>query len=105
MMGKAVQNASGERIGTVKDILMDDTGKMNAVVIGFGGFLGIGEKTVAISADMAKQSKDANGNLIVTVMLDKDAQNNAPDFLTLEDQKARSSSPANSSSSPRPATP
>ncbi len=92
LMGKAVQNSAGERIGTVKDILLDDSGKMNAIVIGFGGFLGIGEKTVAISADMVKPGKDANGNLIVSVMLDKDAQNNAPDFLTLEDQKVRAPS-------------
>ena len=99
-MGKSVQNSAGEKIGTVKDLLFDEQGKMTAVVIGFGGFLGIGEKTVAISFDMIKPSKDANGNLMLLAGLDKDAHNSAPDFLTIEDIKVRAtpSSPAPASS-------
>jgi hypothetical protein len=89
MMGKAVQNAAGERIGTVKDLLFDDQGKLHAVIIGFGGFLGIGEKSVGLPFEMVKSSRDANGNLILTASLDKDAINAAPDFMTLEDVKAR----------------
>jgi sporulation protein YlmC with PRC-barrel domain len=101
-MGKSVQNNAGEKIGTVKDILFDDKGSMTAIIIGFGGFLGIGEKSVGIPFEMVKTSKDANGNLIVVASLDKDAINAAPDFLTLEDVKARAptapgASPANPS--------
>ncbi len=36
------------RIGEIEDVLVDRTGRVAAVVIGFGGFLGIGEKSVAV---------------------------------------------------------
>ena len=99
LMGKGVQNSAGEKIGTVKDILFDEQGKMSAIIIGFGGFLGIGEKSIGIAFDMIKPSKDTNGNLVLIASLDKDAQNSAPDFLTLEDIKARA--PSSPSAVPR----
>jgi hypothetical protein len=51
---------------------------------------------------MVKTSKAANGNLILTASLDKDAINAAPDFLTLEDAKSRAtpSAPGGTSSNP-----
>ena len=103
LMGKSVQNSAGDKIGTVKDILFDDQGKMSAFIIGVGGFLGIGEKSVAISFDMIKPSKDKDGNMVLlAASLDKDAINSAPDFITLEDAKARAPSTA-TPSSPAPA--
>jgi len=104
-MGKSVQNSAGDKVGTVKDILFDDQGKMSAIIIGVGGFLGIGEKSVGIPFDMVKTNKDANGNLVVVAMLDKDAINNAPDFLTLEDTKARAPSPSAPSAPSAPRSP
>jgi len=104
LMGKNVQDSAGNKIGSVKDILFDDQGKMAAIVIGVGGFLGIGEKSVAISFDQVMPGKDANGNLIVTASLDKDTINAAPDFMTLDDLKAKTPSnapPASSPSAPR----
>ena len=92
LMGKAVQNSSGDKIGSVKDVLFDAQGKMSAVIIGVGGFLGIGEKSVGIPFDMVKPSRDSNGNIILTASLDKDAINSAPDFMTADDLKARSPS-------------
>ena len=47
-MGTDVMGAKNERIGDVKDMLFDKDGKINAVLVGVGGFLGIGEKNVAI---------------------------------------------------------
>ena len=35
-------------IGDINDLLFDKSGKVSAVVIGVGGFLGVGEKSVAI---------------------------------------------------------
>jgi len=43
--GTAVYNKSGERLGTVEDIMLDKiSGKVAFAVMSFGGFLGIGEK-------------------------------------------------------------
>ena len=47
--GKPVYTAEGESIGDIKDVLVSQDGSINAVLIGVGGFLGIGEKVVAVS--------------------------------------------------------
>lgn len=51
IIGETVYNGTGddaENIGSVNDIVLDAEGKAESVVIGVGGFLGIGEKNVAV---------------------------------------------------------
>lgn len=47
-MGKTVYGPNNERVGDVNDILIDRTGTATAIVVGVGGFLGMGEKNVAV---------------------------------------------------------
>ena len=49
--GTDVIGPDNQKIGDVNDVLFDKTGKVVGVIVGVGGFLGIGEKDVAI--DMA----------------------------------------------------
>ena len=46
--GVAVYNQNNENIGTINDVLIDRQGRAEAVVIGVGGFLGMGEHNVAV---------------------------------------------------------
>ncbi len=46
--GKSVYGSDGESIGEINDVLVSQDGSVNAVIIGVGGFLGIGEKDVAV---------------------------------------------------------
>lgn len=46
--GKSVYGADGESIGSISDILVSQDGSVNAVIIGVGGFLGMGQKDVAV---------------------------------------------------------
>ena len=46
--GKQVYGTDGENIGSISDVLVSQDGSVNAVIIGVGGFLGIGEKDVAV---------------------------------------------------------
>jgi putative membrane protein len=46
--GTAVRSANDENIGEIDEIVLDREGRVVAVVVGVGGFLGIGEKDVAI---------------------------------------------------------
>ncbi len=48
LIGLDVVGANNEQIGDVNDILVDKSGKIDALVVGVGGFLGIGEKDVAL---------------------------------------------------------
>ncbi len=48
LVGQAVYGPGDEKIGDINDILISGTGGVDAVVIGIGGFLGMGEKDVAV---------------------------------------------------------
>ena len=54
LVGLSVYNNANENIGSINDLLTDKSGSIKAVVIGVGGFLGIGEHLVAIPFDQVK---------------------------------------------------
>src|SRR5712675_2772055 len=54
MVGLSVYNDKNESIGSINDMLTEKDGKIKAVVIGVGGFLGVGEHLVAIPFDKIK---------------------------------------------------
>jgi sporulation protein YlmC with PRC-barrel domain len=54
VVGLSVYNDSNESLGSINDLLMDKSGNIKAVVIGVGGFLGVGEHLVAVPLDKVK---------------------------------------------------
>jgi hypothetical protein len=48
LIGRSVTNSQGETLGDINDIIIDEQGKVVAVIIGVGGFLGLGEKNVGV---------------------------------------------------------
>jgi sporulation protein YlmC with PRC-barrel domain len=58
IVGVNVYNDSNESLGSINDLLTDKTGNIKAVVIGVGGFLGVGEHLVAVPFDKVKFSTD-----------------------------------------------
>lgn len=54
VVGLSVYNDKNESLGSINDLLMDKSGNVKAVVIGVGGFLGVGEHLVAIPMDKIK---------------------------------------------------
>ena len=54
LVGLSVYNDKNESIGSINDLLADKDGKIKAVVIGVGGFLGVGEHLVAIPYEKVK---------------------------------------------------
>jgi len=53
-MGLDVYNEANEKLGDVNELILDKNGKVNAVVIGVGGFLGMGEHDIAVTMDKLK---------------------------------------------------
>ncbi|WMS43339.1 PRC-barrel domain-containing protein [Acuticoccus sp. MNP-M23] len=51
MVGAAVYGIDAEKIGDINDLMLAGDGSVEAVVIGVGGFLGLGEKDVAVPLD------------------------------------------------------
>ena len=54
MVGLSVYNDKNESVGSINDFLTDKNGKITAVIIGVGGFLGVGEHLVAVPLDKIK---------------------------------------------------
>jgi len=54
IVGLRVYNEKNESVGAINDLLTDKSGNIKAVVIGVGGFLGMGEHLVAIAFDKVK---------------------------------------------------
>jgi len=52
--GLSVYNTNNESVGSINDLLMDKSGAIKGVVIGVGGFLGVGEHLVAVPFDKVK---------------------------------------------------
>jgi len=59
LIGLKVYNEGNERLGDINELILDKNGKVNAVVIGVGGFLGMGEHDIAVSMDKLKFVEEA----------------------------------------------
>ena len=82
-IGKPIVNASGEKIGDISDVLFQRNGKITTVVVGVGGFLGLGAKQVAIPFE-AVTYRDQDGERLIVIPLTKDALQAAPDYTPTE---------------------
>ena len=80
-IGKTVYTTANENVGEINDLIFGNDGKIVGVVIGVGGFLGIGEKDVLVSLDSIRMTK-ADGSDTVQLVVDasKEALENAPSF-------------------------
>jgi hypothetical protein len=76
VIGTDVKNGSGEDIGKVEDVVIDQEQNVYAVV-SVGGFLGIGGKEVAIPMDVLKPGPENDG--LVTAMT-KEELEGLPDY-------------------------
>ena len=66
LIDKDIINANGEKVGTVESVVIDKDGNVKYVVAGVGGFLGIGEKHVALKWDdlnVSGQGDRVNANV------------------------------------------
>jgi sporulation protein YlmC with PRC-barrel domain len=86
--GLDVYNSNNEKIGDISELLVDNSGKIQAVVIGVGGFLGMGEHDVAVPFDqitfvvepraVATTATTPNPNAPATATAPATANPNAP---------------------------
>ena len=74
-----VYDPSDSKIGDVDDMLIDKEGRVPALIIGVGGFLGMGEKNVAIPFSDVRAS-EKNNKWYLVLNTTKDALKGAPGF-------------------------
>lgn len=92
-IGQSVFNASDENIGSITDLIFEKDGGVVAAVVGVGGFLGIGQKDVAVPMDKIAINEEGDaGDLKLTTTETAESLQAAPEFMTKADQQAASNS-------------
>jgi sporulation protein YlmC with PRC-barrel domain len=79
-MGQAVYTAANENIGEINDLIMNKELDNIVAIVGVGGFLGIGEKDVAIPIGDITAVKDENNALRLTISASKEQLEALPVF-------------------------
>src|SRR5689334_18069752 len=54
VIGVNVYNDSNEKLGSIDELIMNKEGKIDKVIIGVGGFLGVGQRDIAVNFDQLK---------------------------------------------------
>lgn len=91
IIGKQVYSSSAadaEHIGDVNNLVIGEGGEVAAVIIGVGGFLGIGEKNVAVNYAELEWVTAEDGSERFVLNTSKEALETAPNFETTDDQAA-----------------
>ena len=74
-----VYDPNNNKIGQISDVLVDKSGKISTLIIGVGGFLGAGQKDVAVPfEEVQATTKDNRVHLVMNTT--KDALKSAPGF-------------------------
>ena len=71
LIGTTVYGADDAKVGEIGDIVLSTDKKVDAIVVDVGGFLGIGEKSVAVGMEQLKFMTDKNGNRYLYTNLTK----------------------------------
>ena len=80
LMGATVYGPDNKEIGEIGDVIFDPKGSIKAVEVDVGGFLGIGEKPVAVSLNALNIRTDDNGKIFAMVNATKDQLEKAPTY-------------------------
>jgi hypothetical protein len=72
ILGKRVQGAEGEDLGRVVDVLADASGRVRIAIVDFGGFLGVGDRRIAVDWPLLRFNPDQRDpSLLLSVTREK----------------------------------
>ena len=86
ILGRDVLSAKGEDMGRIVDVLFDEKGAPHAAVIDFGGFLGVGNRKIAVSWSALRFDLGEKKN-VITLDLGREQLKAAPEFKPTESDK------------------
>lgn len=80
LIGTDVYNKQNEEIGEIEDLVIENGKTVTALVIGVGGFLGVGGRYVAVDPSTVSLMRQEGGSMRVVMDTTKDNLRNAPSF-------------------------
>lgn len=88
LLGTNVYNLNNESIGEAKDLVIDNGKTIKAIIISVGGFLGMGERDVAISPGSIVMSEQRDGSFRLVVNTTREDLKKAAPFNLADVDKA-----------------
>ncbi|RIA47802.1 PRC-barrel domain-containing protein [Dichotomicrobium thermohalophilum] len=85
-LGTPVVNPEGETLGKVNDMALNTAGQVEVIVIGVGGFLGVGEKNVGVPYDALARQAGEEGQTQLVLDATQGDLTDAPEYLTSDNQ-------------------
>ena len=72
ILGRQVRSSAGEDMGRIVDVIIDRSARVRAAVIDFGGFLGVGNRQIAVAWNAIRlPSQEKPGALLVDFTRDQ----------------------------------
>jgi hypothetical protein len=71
ILGVKVQGPKGEDLGRIVDVMADPTGRVRAAIIDFGGFLGVGDRRIAVEWPLLRFSPSDPPSVVLSVEREK----------------------------------
>jgi hypothetical protein len=88
LIGTQVYNAENQSLGEINDVLLAADGRLKAVVVGVGGFLGLAERDVAVPWAALGVSRDDDQDLMLRLEISREQLEQAPEFETVAERRA-----------------
>lgn len=86
LIGQSVEDSNNEAIARINDLVTDKDGKIVAVLVGHGGFLGLGEKDVALRFEDLDFIRNEDQSVKIVTDLSREMLASAPDYKRLNEQ-------------------
>ncbi|SRR5579871_1732037 len=80
ILGKEVRSAANENMGRIVDVIVDQSGQVRAAIIDFGGFLGVGNRKVAVAWDALRFPPNSDKVDHIVLELTRDQVLAAPEY-------------------------
>ncbi len=104
LVGANVHASDQEKAGTVTNLIFSQDGNLSGLVVGVGGFLGLGARSIALKREDVQIRMDA-GKPSVTIAATKADLEAAPAFKSIADVQAERDSATARKTSPAPGEP
>lgn len=79
ILGKRVEGPKGDNLGRVVDVLADASGRVRIAIIDFGGFLGVGDRRIAVDWPLLRFNPDS-GDSSLLLSVERDKLKTAPEY-------------------------
>jgi sporulation protein YlmC with PRC-barrel domain len=80
LLGHAVVDAEGAELGRIVDLLVDNQGQVRAVVVDVGGFMGVGNRKVAVAWSALRFAASEKGP-VISILIPPDRIKSWADYI------------------------